>query len=250
MAETSTYGDVQYVDVYVDARGSGIAPTGDITITGAGKSQTKSLSNGHIQFSILDLSATDYTLSATYGGDNNYNSNNAKSDFTVNKATSVVKAVANPITYGSNAKIVSSLSGTPTGNVVINIKSDKFSQDYEASIDDGKAILTVPDLNAGDYTVTVNYNGDGNYTKSTQYATSLKVNQAETSIKLSTSNIVYGDNLKVVSTLTGTPSGDVVVTVKSNTFNQQYSKSINDGKATLYIPDLNSKSIIKTFKIM
>ena len=67
--------------------------------------------------------------------------------------------IADEITEGENATINVELPIDATGNVTTTVNG----KTYSSPVDNGKAIITIPDLIKGDYTLPVTYSGDDKY---------------------------------------------------------------------------------------
>ena len=83
---------------------------------------------------------------------------------------------------------------TPTGDVTI-VVTNGSGEVYRQTvpISDGVVSVDTSKFPAGDYNVTVTYNGDQNYTEATGKA-NFTVNMISSSVAVNVTNITYGDN--------------------------------------------------------
>ncbi len=100
-----------------------------------------------------------YNFTATWAGNDNYNNIKSEGVFKVNKIDSNITVNADDIKVGENATVTVNVSSDATGDVIITVDG----KNYTVAIVDGKAVKTISDLKANNYTVTVKYDGDNNY---------------------------------------------------------------------------------------
>ncbi|MDD6047982.1 MAG: Ig-like domain repeat protein, partial [Methanobrevibacter ruminantium] len=183
------------------------------------------IANGTAGVNVAGLSCGTYTVNVTYGGDDQYESSYGTDDFTVGQATPSVTVDASDITYPETENLdikVTGVSGgaVPSGNVTVTIvdsEGNVVETIADRPINNGVVTVQVTGLAAGEYNVTVVYNGDVNYTEATGKAT-FKVKKAVPEVIVDASDISYpGDETIeiIVSGVSGgaVPSGNVTVTV-------------------------------------
>ena len=244
-----TYGQNETIEVTLpsDAKGN-------VTITvkdkdgNVIKEENVTLTDGKASLEVGDLAAGDYNVTVSYPGDNNYNPSSGKANFTVAKAEPGLKIDTNDIDYHDSEEITVNVTGveggvSPTGNVTITVTDeDGNNQTFTKPIgSDGTVKLTIDDLPAGKYNVTVEYPGDENYTAVNGKA-NFTVNQIATPIDLETKNITYGDNETLTVTVPNDATGKVTITIKDKegiTIKEE-TVNISDGTAKLTVPDLNA----------
>ena len=162
------YGENATVDVNVTSGASG-----NVTVNVDGIIyNTFNLTNSKAALNILGLSAGQHNITVIYNGDKNYMSNSTSSVFDVAKASIKVDVSA------KNAVIIVKLPGDATGEVTLTIGNKTFY----APVENGTAKVNIIGLPTGDYNITLNYTGDGNYN-------STVINNTVT--------ILYGVNLTV-----------------------------------------------------
>ena len=213
-----TYGDNETIKYNVT---DGATGTVNITVTGPdGVTKTFNdvpIANGTVGVNVADLAAGNYTVNVTYNGDNNFNPSSAVANFTVNNAMPTVKVNTTDIDYNTTEPVKFNVTGvdsgsTPTGNatvVVTNSSGDVVFNDT-VPVEDG--LVTVPVLPAGEYNVTVTYNGDANYTSATAKA-NFTVSAIDSNVSADVSNITYGDNETIKYNVTDGATGTVNITV-------------------------------------
>ena len=219
--------DVDYGNGFViEATLTGVngAPlSGNVIVTVAGKEYTVKVTDGKGIATGDKLAAGTYAFAAVWAGDDNYNIVTENGDFKVNKIDSSVVVNVNNIKVGEDAVISVKLASDATGEVVITVNGE----DYTAAIENGVASVTVSDLKAGDYTVTVKYSGDNNYNAAVA-TSSFTVSKVDSTMDVTVNDIVFGGDLTVDVVLPGDATGEVVITVNG----VDYHVAIENGKAT------------------
>jgi RHS repeat-associated protein len=213
--------------VSVTSPGAG-TPTGTVTFydgsTALGNGTVNS--SGIATFSTSALAVGSHSITAGYGGDSNFNGSNSGSQAeTVQKAGTTTAVTVNPATVVSGQATTLSAtvtvanpgSGTPTGTVTFY---DGVTALGSASLNgSGIATLQASFASVGSHTISVVYAGDNSFSGSTSGNASLTVNQAATTITL-TSNTqpsIYGQSVTFTAAVSvsspgaGTPTGTVQV---------------------------------------
>jgi hypothetical protein len=228
-------------------------PTGTVTFTVDGVAQPNvTLSNGQATFSSSTLGIGSHTVTVTYNGDGNFTtSSSAGLSETVSKASSstAVTTSANStvfgqaVTYTATVSAVAPGAGTPTGTVTFTI--DGVAQP-NVTLSSGQATLSTSSLSVGSHTVTVAYNGDGNFITSTSASLGQTVSKASSSTAVSSStSAVYGQAVTFTATVTavspgaGTPTGTVTFTVDGVA---QPNVTLSSGQATFSSSTLSTGS--------
>jgi len=138
------------------------------------------------------IAITDYTLTDRAGGSltGSFNGISTTINFTFTKSTPEISIDAPSITVGSNARIVVNVNSGVTGSIKLKVGNVTQTK----AISNSKAIFTVSNLAAGNYTVEANYTGDDNYL-STLKTASLVVNKLNSTIEISTGDIVVNNDV-------------------------------------------------------
>ncbi len=179
---TSKYGKTAKATVTVK-NAAGKAVTGKVTLTGAGKSQTKNVVGGKATFALpKTLKVKTYQLKASYVGNAELKASNGAKSFKVTKGA--VKKVALKVTKkptsskkGKATVTVSSASGLTkaTGKVTIKLTKGKSSKTVRTTLSKGKRNITLPKLAKGTWKVTVTYAGNASYGKAKAKTLKVKV---------------------------------------------------------------------------
>ena len=156
----TVYGNASNIIIYVDdgVEGSITIRIND-TLIG-----TYGIVDGKVNTTVK-LDAGSYTVYAEYNGNYKYSVNKTESKgFTVDKATPVI-TIDTPevVDAATNATIIVRINQTVMGNITITVNGTK----YNATIENGVATFTIDQLLSGQYDITAEYGGDGNYTAAT-----------------------------------------------------------------------------------
>jgi hypothetical protein len=196
-------------------------PTGTVNVSdGDGNSCTITLSGGAGSCNLTSTSAGAKTITATYGGDANFNGSNGTKARTVNKADTTTtitsdtpdsSVVGQPYTVSWSVTVNAPGAGTPTGTVNV---SDGNGGTCSAAVGAGSCSLT--STSAGAKTLTATYGGDSNFNGSSGTAAHQvdKANTA-TSVVSSANPSVFGQTVTFTATVAvsspgaGTPTGTV-----------------------------------------
>ncbi|TCK73743.1 Ig-like domain-containing protein [Acidipila rosea] len=226
----------------VSVAGSGVTPTGTVTLRdGAAALGTASLNgNGLALFSTSSLTVGSHDITAIYSGDtDNTAATSAVFTQTIQQQTAItVTASANPalatsgITFTANVR---NTAGTPlTGTVIFRDGATVLSTQ---NLSNGAATYATTALTVGSHDITAVYSGDTFDAGSTSSALSEAVQSIPTTISLgaSSSTITTDQQLtliaKVASSLGNVPSG--IVTYRSGTSVIGTAAINNAGVATL-----------------
>ena len=207
--------------VTATAPGGG-TPSGTVTITESLSAATCNATVAVGQCDITLPTAGASTLTATYGGDANYNGSLDTEGHTVSQAataTTITSDSADPSVTGEAITVqftVTSGGGTPTGTVTV---TDSLSAaTCNATVAVGQCDITLPGVGAR--TLTATYAGDSNFTGSNDNEPHL-VNKANTTTAITSDSAdpsVTGETVTVQFTVVaaapggGTPTGTVTVT--------------------------------------
>ena len=213
--------------------------TGTVTFFVNGKTYVVDITDSVATLKIADLTTGDYPVFAYYNGDKYYKTSYNSTTFNVAKLASTTTVNVSDIKVGEDAVISVKLASDANGEVVITVNGE----DYTAAIENGVASVTVSDLKAGDYTVTVKYTGDNNYNEATGSA-EFSVLKITPEMDVTVEDIVFGEDLIVNAVLPVDATGEVVITVNG----VDYPVPIVDGKATGTIGGLAAGDYTVTVK--
>ena len=226
--------DVDYGNGFViEATLTGVnnAPlSGNVIVTVAGKEYIVEVTDGKGIFTGDKLAAGTYGFAAAWVGNDNYNAVVENGDFKVNKIDSTVAVNADDIKVGENVTVTVNVPTDATGDVIIIVDG----VDYTVAIENGKAVKTIADLKADDYTVTVKYSGDNNY-NANQNTTEFTVSKiSDYNMNITVPEFKEGVNSTINVVLPKDATGTVTVEIGG----KNYTANVTDGVANVIIPGL------------
>ena len=235
-AEDITIGDIAYINVSL----WDIKPVdGVVYILYNGNNYTANIVNSTGTIEIPGLGIGDYALLVIYDGDDNYNNNSAHARFTVSPINVTMEANADNITVNETARINVVLDPAIDGVVYIVYNGTN----YTADITGGTGTIEIPNLDAGDYTFTVYYDGDENHTTCSAEV-NLTVKEL-VDMDISYANITYGDIAYINVRLMPLDAEGVAYIVYGG---KNYTVNLTQGVGRIEIPDLNAGNY--TFDVM
>ncbi|WP_295722824.1 right-handed parallel beta-helix repeat-containing protein [uncultured Methanobrevibacter sp.] len=184
--------------------------------------------NGIGIIEVNNLISGNYTYKIIYIGDGEYTSLISYINTNVVKANSTVNVSAADVVYGENALInVSTDCGDSL--VYVNVNGNM----YAVNLVNGSGVINITDiLNAGNYNFNVTYMGTTNYNPCV-VPVSFNVNKANSTINVSVTDIVYGENA-LINVTTGCEDSLVYVDVNGRI----YAVNLVDGRGVINIIDL------------
>ena len=203
--------------------------SGVVNVTVNGRSYNVAIVDGKGVLTISNLVAGNYNVNVKYGGDDKYLPSSNSANFTVSKVSSSVIVDVGDIVVGEDAVIGVSVPDIVSGvvNVTVNGRS------YNVAIVDGKGVLTISNLVAGDYDVNVNYAGDNKYLPSSN-STKFTISKLPSSVLVNVDDIVVGEDAVVNVVLPDDATGSVTITVNG----KDYVVDVKYGVANIAISDL------------
>ena len=198
---------------------------GDVIIKIDGKTYTDSINNqGIIVKTLSDLNVGIHTVEVYYNGDARFTGQSVSSNFTVKKSVTALNVSSEDIFVGENETISIIMPNDVLGNVscVINGKN------YSAKVNNGISNITISDLEAGKYAVTIKFESE-NYADC-ENITSFIVSK----IKLSQDVLNVNGTIFAIS-LPSDAKGSLIVNVNDKAYTQE----VIDGNAILSISDLH-----------
>lgn len=191
--------------------------------------------NGAVTYVLIEnLSVGNYTANVSYSGDEKYLPISKTCEIIVYKANSTIDAKTTPIEVGENATIEITLSDDATGTVTANVNN----KTYTATVNEGKANVTVSDLTIGDYLAEITYSGDDKYLPAST-AVEIIVNKASnTPINASSNPVGPGENVVIEVNLPEDASGFAIAEINDNV----YASKVTNGTAIIYGPVLEENT--------
>ena len=229
--------DVDYGNGFViEATLTGVngAPlTGDVIVTVNGKFYVVNVTDGKGTLTGVKLAAGTYGFTAVWAGNDNYAAVDENGDFKVNKLNSTVVVNADDIKVGENVTVSVNVPSDATGNVIVTVDG----KDYTVAIVDGKAVKTIADLKANNYTVTVKYDGDNNYNanQNTTKFTVSKISDYNMNITVP-GDVKVGEDAVIIVNVPKDASGNVTVSVGKDVYNAV----ISNGSAKVVVSGLGA----------
>ena len=208
-------------------------PSGTVTfMDGSTTLGTEALLNGVATLTTSSLSVGGHSITATYGSNTDYlGSSSSALAQTVTKDASVVSIVssASPsvlkqaVSFTVNVSAASPGSGTPTGTVQFEIDGKNVGPAV-ALVNGAATSGSSSSLALGNHSVTVFYNGDGNFTNGTEGLTqSVQKISTTTGLRDSADPSVLGESVTFTANVasmapgSGIPAGTVTFQSGSTT---------------------------------
>ena len=227
-------------EIETNGSGSIIIPfpedaTGDVIITIGDKNYTGKVINGKVIVNITNLPNGTYSANVNYTGDGNY-SGSQKVVVIVIKDSNVTDPdapLANITEAGTNGDgtVVIPFPKDATGDVTVTIDG----KNYTGKIVDGKVVLDIADLPAGNYTSIVYYSGDENYSSTIKTIVIVKDSNATSPQNpMGDTTQAEGDNGSINIPFPKDATGDVMVEIDG----KYYTGRVIDGQVVLDVGNL------------
>ena len=229
--------DVNYGNEFaIEATLTGVNSTplnGNVIVTVNGKFYVVNVTDGKGTLTGVKLAAGTYGFTAVWAGNDNYAAVDENGDFKVNKLNSTVAVNADDIKVGENVTVSVNVPSDATGNVIVTVDG----KDYTVAIVDGKAVKTISDLKANNYTVTVKYDGDNNYNanQNTTKFTVSKISDYNMNITVP-GDVKVGEDAVIIVNVPKDASGNVTVSVGKDVYNAV----ISNGSAKVVVSGLGA----------
>ena len=198
--------------------------TGNVTISVDNQVYNVAIENGSVVKTISDFKAGIYDVFVKYIGDDNYNSAQNTTKFTVLKISDYNMDVAVPeAKEGVNSTVVVDLPEDATGTVTVEIDGEN----YTANVTKGTAKVNIPGLGVGEYNITTTYSGDAKYDLMTKKGNITVVSN----FNLCADDVAmfYHDGTHLVAKLTDSQGKPIVnATIYFNINGVDYAKSTDD----------------------
>lgn len=153
-----------------------------------------------------------YNVTATYIGDDYYNSNTTNVSFTVSKIPVNITITAKDIVIGQEANFTINTSRPITDQVTVRIGN----RNYTAILYNGVGTLIVLGQNIGTHNVTVIYEGDDDYLPANDTINITVHDKLPTSVKVNVTNITVGETVTIYVNVTGAQNGTVTIYMLGN----------------------------------
>jgi hypothetical protein len=177
------------------------------------------------------LSQAAHYITATYGGDGNFNTSAGnlmqivgRSNTTVTVTSSGSSLFGNAVTFTATVAALPPGTGTPTGNVTFTVDGVPLAP---VTLAGGQATFVTSTLSVANHSVTAAYGGDANFNTSTSVTLTQIVSRASTTSTVTSSGTpsVYGQSITFTATVgvinpgpaVVTPTGTVTFTIDGST---------------------------------
>ena len=213
--------------------------TGNVTITLDNQKYTVAINEGQTIKVIGGLKAGTYDVFVKYIGDNNYNSAQNTTKFTVLKISDYNMDVTVPeFKEGVNSTVGVDLPKDAEGTVTVEIEGKK----YTANIINGTAKVNIPGLGVGDYNITTTYSGDAKYVSMTKKGNITVIPNMDVNLYVDDVVMIYHDGTRLVAKLTDYQDRPIVNDIIYFTINgKTYAKTTDDNGTVSMGLNLDSK---------
>ena len=213
--------------------------TGNVTITLDNQNYTVAINEGQTIKVIGGLKAGTYDVFVKYIGDNNYNSAQNTTKFTVLKISDYNMDVTVPeFKEGVNSTVGVDLPKDAEGTVTVEIEGKK----YTANIINGTAKVNIPGLGVGDYNITTTYSGDAKYVSMTKKGNLTVIPNMDVNLYVDDVVMIYHDGTRLVAKLTDYQGRPIVNDIIYFTINgKTYAKTTDDNGTVSMGLNLDSK---------
>ena len=213
--------------------------TGNVTITLDNQNYTVAINEGQTIKVIGGLKAGTYDVFVKYIGDNNYNSAQNTTKFTVLKISDYNMDVTVPeFKEGVNSSVGVDLPKDAEGTVTVEIEGKK----YTANIINGTAKVNIPGLGVGDYNITTTYSGDAKYDLMTKKGNITVIPNVDVNLDVDDVVMIYHDGTRLVAKLTDYQGRPIVNDIIYFTINGKTYAKTTDDNGTVYMRlNLDSK---------
>ena len=213
--------------------------TGNVTITLDNQNYTVAINEGMAIKVIGGLKAGTYDVFVKYIGDNNYNSAQNTTKFTVLKISDYNMNVNVPeFKERVNSTVGVDLPKDAAGTVTVEIDGKK----YTANIINGTAKVNIPGLGVGDYNITTTYSGDAKYVSMTKKGNITVIPNMDVNLYVDDVVMIYQDGTRLVAKLTDYQGRPIVNDIIYFTINgKTYAKTTDDNGTASMGLNLDSK---------
>ena len=213
--------------------------TGNVIITLDNQNYTVAINEGQTIKVIGGLKAGTYDVFVKYIGDNNYNSAQNTTKFTVLKISDYNMDVTVPeFKEGVNSTVGVDLPKDAEGTVTVEIEGKK----YTANIINGTAKVNISGLGVGDYNITTTYSGDAKYVSMTKKGNITVIPNMDVNLYVDDVVMIYHDGTRLVAKLTDYQGRPIVNDIIYFTINgKTYAKTTDDNGTVSMGLNLDSK---------
>ena len=237
ISKNITYGDKEIIIINVLGN-DGKVTEGMVLLELNDKQYVGVVDNGTVRFEFQGLTAGNYVCNVVYNGEDNYNRPTDATKFSVDKGTVKLAVNFTNVTYGDVLRVCVNVTSNdaPVNEGYVTVGVD--DKNHTAKVENGTAIVEIPDLNAGMVRGNVAFNSDNYY--SVVYVISTDVSKRSVDFAFNFTNITYGNVLKVAVNVTSNNisiyGGNVIISVN----NENYTANVENGFALVEIANLGA----------
>ncbi|WP_298521337.1 Ig-like domain repeat protein [uncultured Methanobrevibacter sp.] len=187
--------------------------------------------NGRATWNIINLPVGTYPAYAMYPGNENYTSVDTSDVFHVkDRIPTTIVIIPSNIYVGDDEfmEIYVGPSGV-TGSVIVNVEG----VNYTCPLENGYALLAIPDLKAGVKDVTAWYNGNELYLPS-ENISSFEVWKIKPPVDVEAPEITVGEDGVIIVTVPDDATGEITIEING----ERHTAIIQFGQAVFIIPGL------------
>ncbi len=156
-------------------------------------------------YELENLDAGKYNITFIYDGDEHFTRCSDSAMLIVSKADTSIDVDSSNMPGTITFDVI--LNEKATGNITLALNNNDL---YSGTLLNGKVNIIVPNVNAGNYTVKINYTGDKNYNVKT-YSTKLTINKLSTTVMGTVEDITYSQD--AIVNVKGSVDGIVVAKI-------------------------------------
>ena len=158
------------------------------------------IANGQGSYSVKNLSAGNYTAYVGFNGNDTFKPDATSFKFEVKKYNPNLTVNVENIFVDQNATVNIAANSTFSGNVTVSVNGTKFT----VKVSNGFGNYNVSGLAAGNYTVTVSFNGNDRF-NSGKNSTTFIVNKYTLDLNVNVEDIYAGQDETINITTNSTP---------------------------------------------
>ena len=211
-----------------------VSATGNVIFNINGENKTANIKNGKATFTLADLKAGNYTVTASYNGDDNLNASTSNTvTFKVDEVYPVLTAKPVTKTYGASTKLMVNLAdnkGNAIANEYVKVAIGSTVKNIKTNIN-GQATLAITNV-PGSYTAKITYSTAQTTAKITVKKATPKITAKAKTFKKSIKTKKYTVKLNVNQKV------KVAIKVNKKTY---YAYTNTKGQATFKITKLTKK---------
>ena len=199
----------------------------------------KEIKNSTASWYISPLQTGQYTIHATYSGDNNYLASSTTYILNVSQVKSFLTLDVNDATNNESASIKVRLISNNNEKISGIVEIQLGLNSYKINVYDGEGLLYVGKLNPGEYMVKAIYNGSDKFAKSTSNVSFTVYDHLLETI-LTCDDVIkyYNDDVKFVVSLTNAKNKPISSQIIYININGIVGKYMSDNSGKVYL-DIN-----------